>query len=352
MKRFAFFILLIVAACAAQLAVAVEPAKLVFDTYSGYFVSNRFETDAAESFVVLDSREQFDKAFGAAFVMRDKSHRLPKDAFKSLVVLGAIKRGKAVWEFKVESVTETDGVVTLKYTATSKKSDSATFASPLIASIPRGKYAEVQFVENGKPVKQIKLPAATDKKPAPAEEKPAAEKKGAAGPTKKDVATALGAAAFIIGMELLNNSTTVKVTLSEGKITAEPLTIKPANRVVFEVTNSGKEAHHFVVVVTDFGVDELPVENDRVRYYTYHDEPHRLQFRDRGGWTLIASRSVEYRPAKNFKEPGVKIEAGKTVEFREVYNYDSKFGPGTAFVLFCNEPKHYQNGERARIVVK
>ena len=70
--------------------------KLNFNVYSGYFVSNKFEPDAAESFVVLADQEQFDKVFGAAFVMRDKSHRLPKDAFKSLLVIAAIKRGNAV----------------------------------------------------------------------------------------------------------------------------------------------------------------------------------------------------------------------------------------------------------------
>jgi hypothetical protein len=139
------------------LAQAAAPVKLAFDTYSGYFVSNKFEPDAAESFLVIANQGQFDKVFGVGMVMGDKSHRLPKDAFKSNIVLAAIKRGKAVWEFKVERVTLEDAVVELRYTTTEKKSDSANFACPMIVSIPKGKYMAVRFVENGSAVRTVAI---------------------------------------------------------------------------------------------------------------------------------------------------------------------------------------------------
>ncbi len=132
-----------------------DEAKLAFDTYSGYFVSNRFEPDAAESFVVIGDQAQFDKVFGVAMVMGDKSHRLPADAFQSNTILAVIKRGRAVWEFKVEGVSVNDGVVALRYATTSKKSDSTEFASPLIVSIPKVKFTAVQFIEKDKLVKKI-----------------------------------------------------------------------------------------------------------------------------------------------------------------------------------------------------
>jgi hypothetical protein len=138
-------------------AAAAEGTKLRFDTYSGYFVSNKFEPDAAASFLVVTSQKQFDKVFGVATVMGDKSHRLPKDLFKSSIILTAIKRGPAVWEFKIESVKVDRGVVKLHYTTTAQKSDSATFACPLILSIPSGKYVAVHFIENRKPVRVVKL---------------------------------------------------------------------------------------------------------------------------------------------------------------------------------------------------
>ena len=157
MKRILTTLLPLVICCLGQELSAAEPIKLPFDTYSGYFVSNRFEPDAAESFLVITDQKQFDKVFGVAMVMGDKSHRLPKDAFKSNMVLAVVKRGNAVWEFKVEGVTVNDGVVRLRYMTTSKESESATFACPLTVSIPKGQYKAVEFIENKRPVKEIGL---------------------------------------------------------------------------------------------------------------------------------------------------------------------------------------------------
>ncbi|MEN6458209.1 MAG: hypothetical protein ABFC63_04710 [Thermoguttaceae bacterium] len=138
-----------------SVAGATEPTNLPFDSCSGYFVSNRFEPDAAQSFLVSTNQKQFDKVFGLAVVMGDKSHRLPTDAFKSKMVLAVVKRAKAVWEFKVLGVTLDNGVVKLNYTTTSKKSESATFACPLVVSIPKGNYRAVEFVEDKQVVKKI-----------------------------------------------------------------------------------------------------------------------------------------------------------------------------------------------------
>jgi hypothetical protein len=138
-------------------ALAADGTKVPFDTYDGYFVSNKFEPNAPLSFVVIDNQERFDKVFGVAMVMRDKSHRLAKDAFQSNLVLAAIKRDRAFWTFKVEGVSVEKGVVELRYSTTSKQSNTATFACPLIVSIPKGKYNAVRFVENKKTVKEMKL---------------------------------------------------------------------------------------------------------------------------------------------------------------------------------------------------
>jgi hypothetical protein len=130
---------------------------LSFDVCSGYFVSNKFEPDAAESFVVLTDQASFDKVFGVGFVMNDKSHRLPKNAFETLIVVAAIKRGHAFWEYKVEDVTVEQGAVRLQYTATSKATPDTAFACPLIVSVPRDDYKAVTFIEDGKKVKTVKV---------------------------------------------------------------------------------------------------------------------------------------------------------------------------------------------------
>lgn len=136
---------------------AAEETKLAFDTYSGYFVSNKFEPDADVSFVVIKDQAEFDEVFGVAMVMDDKSHRLPDEPFKANLVVAAIKRGKANVEYKVESVTIEKGVVQLKYTVTSEATPETTYACPLIVSVPKGDYKAVAFIEDGKQVKQVKL---------------------------------------------------------------------------------------------------------------------------------------------------------------------------------------------------
>ncbi|MCE5268606.1 MAG: hypothetical protein LLG00_12040 [Planctomycetaceae bacterium] len=134
-----------------------EGIALPFDTYSGYFVSNKFEPNAAESFVVVANQKRFDEVFGVAMVMGDKSRRLAKDIFARSIVLTAIKRGNAVYEYKVQNVAERDGVVTIRYMVTSTPSDSASFACPMIVSIPNRNYSAVRFVENGKPAKTVEV---------------------------------------------------------------------------------------------------------------------------------------------------------------------------------------------------
>ena len=138
---------------------AETSTKLEFKTYSGYFVSNKFEPDASASFVVLENRKQFDQVFGVAFVIGDKSPRLAPGALETELVLAAIKRGKAFCTYKVSSVTEEEGVVRLRYQPTSKKSDSASFACPLIISIPKGKYQAVEFYENDKLIRRLAIGA-------------------------------------------------------------------------------------------------------------------------------------------------------------------------------------------------
>ena len=81
--------------------------------------------------------------------------RLAPGALETELVLAAIKRGKAFCTYKVSSVTEEEGVVRLRYQTTSKTSDSASFACPLIISIPKGKYQAVEFYENDKLVRRL-----------------------------------------------------------------------------------------------------------------------------------------------------------------------------------------------------
>lgn len=130
---------------------------IAHEVHDGYFVSNKFERDKPASFVAIQDRKRFDTIFGVAFVMGDKSNRLKPDAFKSKMVISAIKRGRAVATYNVTSVTVHKGTLYLRYEAKTGVPGSATFACPLIVSVPKGPYSAVVFLENDKPVKTLKL---------------------------------------------------------------------------------------------------------------------------------------------------------------------------------------------------
>jgi hypothetical protein len=135
---------------------AEEGAKVDFKTYGDYFESNRSGLKGPESFLVITDRKKFDATFGLATVMGRKPEVLPADAFDSRIVLVAIHRGNAIWTYKVESVQAQGGVLSLHYRAESKDGGSATFASPLIVSVPKGDYKSVEFIENGKKVATVR----------------------------------------------------------------------------------------------------------------------------------------------------------------------------------------------------
>jgi len=150
------------------LAKAVE-----FDTHDGYFVSNQFEAKASASFAVLKDQASFDKVFGVGMVMRDKHHRLPGGAFDEKIVVTAIRRGKAMVTYQVDSVVAEGPTLVVRYTTKVKPEETAEFACPLIVSVVKGDYTTVRFMENGKQVMRLEVappPAAAtgDAKPKPA----------------------------------------------------------------------------------------------------------------------------------------------------------------------------------------
>jgi hypothetical protein len=142
-------------ALAAGAGTAADGDKVPYETYDSYFESNRSGLKGPESFLVIGDRKKFDATFGVAAVQRKKPQVLAPDAFDGHLVLAAIHRGNAPWTYKLGSVAAKDGVLTVRYEATAGEAGSATFASPLILSVPKGKYTSAVFVENGKEVAAV-----------------------------------------------------------------------------------------------------------------------------------------------------------------------------------------------------
>ncbi len=121
--------------------------------YDGYFVKNNTNQNAARTLLALANQEQFDRNFGVAAVMQDKSKRLPAEIFPKQLVVSIITRGTAVEQYAVESITLKDDTLMVRYQAKAAPSNgTATFASPLILSVPRAGIKKVFFVENGQSV--------------------------------------------------------------------------------------------------------------------------------------------------------------------------------------------------------
>ncbi len=135
-------------------------AAIPFDTFTGYFVSNQFEPNKAQSFVILKDQKSFDDTFGVAMVMGDRSHRLPAGAFDKNLVIATIDRGTGFREMKANTVKLDAGVLTLDYSASAPNAaDTATYACPLIISVSNAQpIKSVNFVKNGKLVKTLAMP--------------------------------------------------------------------------------------------------------------------------------------------------------------------------------------------------
>jgi hypothetical protein len=135
-----------------------EEKKVDFSVLGpGYFESNKSGLKGESSHLIFTDKKSFDGVFGTRFVPGGKGKFLPKDAFDKNMVIAAIKRGASIYTWKVDKVTDKDGVLELHYTATGKDGGGARFASPLIVSVPKGKYTSVEFIENGKKVATVKV---------------------------------------------------------------------------------------------------------------------------------------------------------------------------------------------------
>ncbi len=156
--RIAFFLaaLALTGMAAAADGTGAPPKDVAVESHAGYFVSNKFEPDAPTSFVVATDQAAFDKVFGVAMVMRDRSHRLPTGVFEKKMVVAAIHRGKAMVTYGAGHASTDGKTLVIRYTADSAPSASAEFACPLILSVTKGDYDAIQFIENGKLIRTVK----------------------------------------------------------------------------------------------------------------------------------------------------------------------------------------------------
>jgi hypothetical protein len=126
-----------------------------YQRYDSYFEKNNSGLRGKASYLVLANQEQFDKVFGSAAAMEQNSF-LPPDVFKSKLVFATIKRG-SLRHYDEVKVTAGNGKLVVWYNAKDDAPSSATYSTPLILTVDKGKYNEVVFMENGKKAGAVKF---------------------------------------------------------------------------------------------------------------------------------------------------------------------------------------------------
>ena len=134
---------------------AKNMSPVEFQQYGSYFEKNNSGLKGNTSYLVLANQGQFDKVFGSV-PMSGQNDYLPPDAFKSKIVVAAIKRG-SMRHYAGVKVTAQNGKLFVRYEARDDAPNSAIFSSPLILAVDKGKYNEVIFMENGKRAGSAKL---------------------------------------------------------------------------------------------------------------------------------------------------------------------------------------------------
>src|SRR5262245_21670186 len=133
----------LVVCLAAAPSVAADAVK--YDVHSGYFVKNTVKLANNPDHLALTDDAQFTNHFGVAVVMRDTARRLPRDAFRTRMVLAVVTEGDALTDYKVEKVTAEKDALKIEYkTETRKAGGSATYRSPMIVSVPKKDYKTVE----------------------------------------------------------------------------------------------------------------------------------------------------------------------------------------------------------------
>jgi len=122
-----------------------------------YFERNDSGFKGNSTYLHLTDKKAFEAVFGIGRVMGKAPELVNDAAFENGHVIAVIKRGEAITNYKVQSVKAMGKDLTITYSATMDPPGTATYHSPLIISIDKGKYSSVTFMENGKKAEKIEL---------------------------------------------------------------------------------------------------------------------------------------------------------------------------------------------------
>ena len=125
-----------------------------------YFESNKSGLKGGSSYLVFTDGDKM----GAVLrpvppIGGRRAEPVPKDAFDKSIVIAVIKRGTQTYDYTLEKAEARDGVVRVEIKSVAKgvPNGGATFATPYVLTIPKGKWKSVEFFDNGKKAATVKL---------------------------------------------------------------------------------------------------------------------------------------------------------------------------------------------------
>jgi hypothetical protein len=129
-----------------------KPVEVVRNT--GHFEKNNSGLKGDVSRLVFTDAEAFGKVFAPVPPLMGKGNNKPNpvkpDAFDKNLVVVVITRATAPTTYSDISAKLADGILIVTYTAVSDPPGTATFASPLILSVPKDGIKRVVFATGGK----------------------------------------------------------------------------------------------------------------------------------------------------------------------------------------------------------
>jgi len=143
------------AACTAAFAEDKEKKddKPLATIHTGHYEKNKSGLKGDKSFLYFDSLEAFEKVFGTTPPLMGggrKPNPVTKETFEKNIVVAVITRADAMTTYSEVSAKDDGGTLKVDYKAETEKPGTATFAAPLILTVPAGKIKKVEFKENGK----------------------------------------------------------------------------------------------------------------------------------------------------------------------------------------------------------
>jgi hypothetical protein len=153
-------ILFLLAVVASFAVAADEPAKIEVKSYGPYFESNKSGLKGDASYLVFTDKTKFDSALRLRppLIGGKRPVPVPDASFLKSHVLVVIRRGKTIFDYSDLKAEAKGDTLRFSFRSAARgAAGSATFKTPLVVTVTKGKYKQVEFVENGKKAETVKL---------------------------------------------------------------------------------------------------------------------------------------------------------------------------------------------------